>query len=335
MEALISVVVPVYNTVALLPRCVESLLAQTYPNIEIILVDDGSPDGAGALCAQYAALHENITAISQENRGVSAARNAGIEAARGDYLGFVDSDDWIEPGMYGALLEALAANSARVAACGYAVRRFDGYESSDNIDAATPPRLELEQALGSLIHPRGIQGFLCNKLFERGLLLQAGGGGLLRLDESIHVCEDLLFVSLCVESAGFVAFDNRPLYVYCVRDYGGPENYDRVKRASEFIALDLLVDQWTRISPTLGACMKRKYTVDAYHVLRAAAGGGDRSSLPVLRGRLREYLGSYLLSGSVPLAQKVRVLLALALPNLENRVKALLKRRQEQAPALP
>jgi len=322
---MISVVVPVYNTAALLPRCVDSLLAQACPDIEIILVDDGSTDGAGGLCAQYAARHGNVTAISQQNRGVSAARNAGIGAARGRYFGFVDSDDWIEPDMYGSLLEALLAQNAKIAACGYAVRRYDGAGSDDNIESATPPRLELEQALESLIHPRGIQGFLCNKLFDRELLMQAGGGSLLLLDESVHVCEDLLFVSQCIEAAGFVAFESRSLYVYCVRDYGGPENYNRLKRVSELDALSRLVGSWSRISPALGAYMKRKYTSDAYHILRAAAAARDRAYLPVLRGHLGQYLAPYLLSGAVKPAQKARVLLALALPNFENRVKGIIK----------
>ena len=325
MGPLISIVVPVYKTAALLPRCVDSLLAQTYPNIEIILVDDGSPDGAGALCEQYAAQHDSITAISQENRGVSAARNAGIEAACGAYLGFVDSDDWIEPEMYSSLLETLTAQKAKIAACGYAIRRYDGAWTRDNIDAATPPRLELEQALESLIHPRRIQGFLCNELFDRGLLLLAGNEGLLRLDESIHVCEDLLFVSRCLEAAGFVAFDSRSLYVYCVRDYGGPENYDREKRASEFIALEQLIDQWSRLSPALGTSIKCKYTSDAYHILRAAADAGDRAYLPALRRRIRQYIVPYLRSGSVRFTLKARVLLALALPDFENRVKGVIK----------
>jgi len=332
MEPLISVVVPVYKTAALLPRCVDSLLAQTYPNIEIILVDDGSPDGAGALCEQYAAQHDSITAISQENRGVSAARNAGIEAACGAYLGFVDSDDWIEPEMYSSLLETLTVQKAEIAACGYAVRRYDGAGTSDNVDAATPPRLELEQALESLIHPRGIQGFLCNKLFGRGLLMKAGNDGLLRLDESIHVCEDLSFVSRCIEAAGFVAYDSRPLYIYCVRDYGGPENYNREIRESEFIALEQLIEQWSRISPALGAYIKRKYTIDAYHILRAAAGAGDRAYLPALRRRIRQYFALFLRSGSVRLALKARVLLALALPDLENRVKGIVKGGQSPGP---
>jgi len=325
MEPLISVIVPIYNMAAQLPRCVDSLLNQTCKDIEIVLVDDGSSDGTGDLCAQYAGKFDNITAIFQENRGVSAARNAGIRAARGAYLGFVDSDDWIEPEMYEALLEALVSHGTGISACGYSVHQYDGVVICDKVDPATAPILELEQAMASLIHPLGIQGFLCNKLFDRELLIQAGDGEQLLLDERIHICEDLLFVSMCIEKAKRVAYDCRPLYIYCVRDYSGPDNYDRIKRASEFVALEQLALSWACISPALGSMMKRKYTNASYSMLRAAAGARDREYIPVLRGQIRRFLWPYLWSDRVAFPRKARVLLTLAFPNLENRIRKLVR----------
>ncbi len=97
---LISVIVPVYKVEDYLPRCVQSLLAQTYPNLEIYLVDDGSPDRCGILCDEFAAADSRIRVIHKENGGLSSARNAGIDVAQGEYLGFVDSDDWVEPDFY-------------------------------------------------------------------------------------------------------------------------------------------------------------------------------------------------------------------------------------------
>ena len=96
----ISVIVPVYNVEQYLPRCVESILAQTYENLEILLVDDGAKDGSGAICDAYARQDERVKVIHKENGGLSSARNAGIDASTGEYLSFVDSDDWIEPDMY-------------------------------------------------------------------------------------------------------------------------------------------------------------------------------------------------------------------------------------------
>ena len=103
-DVLISVIVPVYNVEAYLPRCVDSILAQTYENLEIILVDDGTRDASDKICDDYAARDPRIKVIHKKNGGLSSARNAGIDIARGEYLGFVDSDDWIEPEMYGHML---------------------------------------------------------------------------------------------------------------------------------------------------------------------------------------------------------------------------------------
>ena len=327
MSPVISVIVPVYNAIETLARCVDSILAQTCKDIEIILVDDGSRDSSGTLCKEYEREFENITAVLRDNGGVSAARNAGIAVASGRYLGFVDSDDWIRPEMFEALLAAIFISGDYISACGYSIHRYDGTVIDNMVDPDTPARLELQQALYSLIHPHGIQGFLCNKLFDTELLKELGGGTALLLDERILVCEDLLYVSRCIEAAGTVAYDNRPMYVYCVRDYGGAANYNRNQRTSELMALEQLVASWHTVSPELGDYIKRKYTDDAYSILRSAAAAGDREYIPILRDHLRLYLRSFLRQKNVTVTKKLRVILALMLPNLENKVKSAVRKR--------
>ena len=118
-EPVISVIVPVYRTEALLPRCMDALLGQDFTDFELIAVDDGSPDNSGALLDEYAARDGRVRVIHRENGGLSAARNSGIEAARGAYLAFVDSDDWVEPTFLSAMFEALTEEGADIAACGY------------------------------------------------------------------------------------------------------------------------------------------------------------------------------------------------------------------------
>ncbi len=105
MNPLVSVIIPVYNVEKYLARCVDSVLAQTYPNVEIILVDDGSPDSSGAICDEYAALHENVQVVHKKNGGLASARNAGMRVATGEYLFFIDSDDWIDPETLQELVE--------------------------------------------------------------------------------------------------------------------------------------------------------------------------------------------------------------------------------------
>ena len=118
-EKLISIIVAVYNIEQYLPRCIESLIAQTYRNIEIILVDDGAKDNSAAICDDYASKDKRIKVVHKKNGGLSDARNAGLEVAEGDYIGFVDGDDWIENDMYRGMYLACEKENAQVAVCRY------------------------------------------------------------------------------------------------------------------------------------------------------------------------------------------------------------------------
>lgn len=120
MEPLISIIVPVYRVETYLERCVESLLAQTYENLEIILVDDGSPDRCPGICDSYAEKDRRVHVIHQENAGLSGARNTGIEAAGGDYLAFVDSDDYVSRDFIRTLYELLKETECAISQCRFA-----------------------------------------------------------------------------------------------------------------------------------------------------------------------------------------------------------------------
>lgn len=116
---LISVIVPVYNVEKYLDRCMASILEQTYTRLEIILVDDGSTDACGAMCDAYARKDSRVRVVHKPNGGLSDARNAGLAIATGDYVGYVDSDDWIEPDLYERMHQACAAHGAQLAVCRY------------------------------------------------------------------------------------------------------------------------------------------------------------------------------------------------------------------------
>lgn len=117
---MISVIVPVYNMEQYLERCINSIWQQTYTNLEIILVDDGSTDASPQMCDAYAAKDQRIKVIHKQNGGLSDARNAGLSIAKGAYIGYVDSDDWIEPDMYERMYQACVEHHAQVAVCRYA-----------------------------------------------------------------------------------------------------------------------------------------------------------------------------------------------------------------------
>jgi len=167
---LISIIVPVYNIEEYLPRCVESLRKQTYPRTEIILVDDGSTDGTGALCDRLAKEDSRIRVFHKKNGGSSSARNLGIAEAEGEYLGFVDSDDYVEPDMYEKLYAAIERYDVPAAQAGRDETAPDGSRLPDIcIPPEEPECIEAEAFLKELLMHRGDCSF-CTKLLRRSVL---------------------------------------------------------------------------------------------------------------------------------------------------------------------
>ena len=166
---LISVIVPVYKVEPYLDKCVRSIVEQTYQNLEIILVDDGSPDNCGAICDAWAEKDSRIKVIHKENGGLSDARNAGMDVATGQWIAFVDSDDWIAEEMYESLLNAAKKYQADVSAC-----NVQFVEEGLQLDV--PKKLMAticytpKEALSRLILGSGVRAVAWNKLYKRHLL---------------------------------------------------------------------------------------------------------------------------------------------------------------------
>lgn len=166
-EKLVSIIVAVYNIEEYLQRCVDSILAQTYRNLEIILVDDGATDSSGRICDEYAQKDERIQVIHKKNGGLSDARNAGMDVAKGDYIGFVDGDDWIEPDMYRAMVTACEREQAQIAAC-----RYKQITKSGIVDASAGNSVSLSKTEALEIYVCGDERYLIynsvwSKLFQQ------------------------------------------------------------------------------------------------------------------------------------------------------------------------
>ena len=189
MDNSISIIVPVYNTGGYLVRCLESLIAQTYQNIEIILVDDGSTDGRGAGCDDFARRNGRIRVIHQQNSGVSAARNAGLETAEGEYVFFLDSDDILPSDSLERLLTEICPGGL----VSGSMRQLHGEVLCEEGLHLPDQRLSPEEMLYLLFHEDelGYQGFLWNKLFDLRLIREHG----LRFNPAIRYNEDRLFVT--------------------------------------------------------------------------------------------------------------------------------------------
>ena len=226
MKDVISVIVPVYNVSAYLPECLDSILSQDYEKLEVILIDDGSTDDSGAVCDAYAQRDGRIRVIHQKNRGLSGARNAGLDAAEGEWIAFVDSDDTITPDFCAKLYHAAQETGAQMVVCNY--RQVD--------EALTPIReqylhvrrevLTPEQALEhSTLLPYMV---VWNKLYHRSIFAQ------LRFAEGT-LNEDTLLIAYAYEKAEKIA--NIPDAMYLYRKVAGSivnskvtlRNLDRVE----------------------------------------------------------------------------------------------------------
>lgn len=158
--ALISVIVPIYKTEQYLKKCVDSIIIQSYKNIQIILVDDGSPDKSGGICDEYASSDSRVKVIHQKNRGLSTAYNVGLDNASGEYIAFVDSDDWIDSDFCSVLVDLLEKNNADISACAFF--SFLGSEQKTSVKENLTIYTGLEVIEKVRISP-------CGKIYKREL----------------------------------------------------------------------------------------------------------------------------------------------------------------------
>ena len=170
METLpkISIIVPVYNMERYLHQCVDSILAQTFTEWELLLVDDGSKDSSGQICDEYAAKDPRVRVIHKANSGQADSRNIAIEMARAELIGFVDSDDWIEPDMYETLYDTMIKNDADISMCGHYYSYMHREKPSCSGGEVTV--YDGREALKLIIEDRRIKSFLVDKLYKRGVI---------------------------------------------------------------------------------------------------------------------------------------------------------------------
>ena len=217
---LVSVIVPVYGVEKYLRRTVDALLGQTYKNLQIILVDDGSPDGCGAICDEYAQRDGRVLALHQKNAGVSAARNAGLDAAEGDWLAFCDGDDWFEPIMVERLLTAAREESADLAVCDYYVSSNGGRLAAGSVaalESGCDNRLAV--AVGSVSS--------CTRLVRRELFA-------LRYPVGVRQYEELPVMPVLAARARRIAVVKEALYNYFQRGDGTSASNAGADTAAQF-----------------------------------------------------------------------------------------------------
>lgn len=290
MADLISIIVPVYNIAEDLPRCLDSILAQQYPNIEIIAVDDGSSDHSGKVLDEYARVYPNIRAIHKENGGVTSARLCGVAEAAGDWIGFVDGDDEIEPEMYERLLRNALEYEADISHCGYQMCFSDGrvnyFHNSKVLETQ-----DKSTALRELLSGEKVEPGLCNKLFRRSLFEG------LSMPMDIKINEDLLMNYYLFLNAKQSIYDDWCPYHYIVRSTSASRAalndskiYDPI-RVKEIIRQTAAEDIRTDAQRAyLNTC------INVYHTL-ICAGEEYQADLQQVRNRLKQEKHTFPLLG--------------------------------------
>ncbi len=210
-NAKVSIVVPIYNTSKYLTQCLDSLVNQTHQNLEIILVDDGSTDNSGKIADTYAKKDKRIKVIHQKNQGQSAARNAGLEKATGEFVGFIDSDDSISPNFYQKHLETFGSNTS-VSVCGAHYKILKLKITKDVYIDSLRPRKKHESKKAYILYLLAMDGRMywsVNKLFHTNIAKKC------HFDTSLNFAEDTKFVlDYLKKSPGEITFILEPLYLY-------------------------------------------------------------------------------------------------------------------------
>ena len=230
---LISVVVPVYNVENYLRKCVDSILNQTYKNLQIILVDDGSTDSSGNICDEYANRDNRIEVIHKKNGGLVSARKAGLKLATGEYISNVDSDDWIEPNMYEEMLENLIQTDADFVNAGYIQEREEmtkNYCTFDTHIINSPKNNpEIWEGFVDFTYKTRFNFYIWSKLFKRDLFIPCYEN--VPNDKSLG--EDRIVITECLLRCKKVSVLSKTYYHYIIKK---KDSYTSIRGFKKFFA---------------------------------------------------------------------------------------------------
>lgn len=313
----ISVIVPVYNTERSLPRCLDSILAQTFADFEVVMVNDGSPDGAADVIAEYAARDARVRVIEQKNQGLGAARNAGIRAAQGEFIACVDSDDAIKPTMLEAMLTALREQGADMAICqaenvvienGEVAQTLEPYDIPGEGETTTG-----EQALTWLLNYVGhnILNTAWSKLVPRALFVEND----IWFPEQHRYAEDIPTTVQLFLTAGRIALVRENLYEYSHSSETLTANYS-LKKAHDILQNNREIAGYVQEkAPQLmlnNFMLGMMFPVEKQILWSSEAGTPEaKALLKEVQAIRRSYVPDFSVA-STPRAQQVRIRLAKA-----------------------
>ena len=261
MRPLISIIVPVYNTEAYLAKCLDSLLAQSYNNIEIMVVDDGSTDGSREICDAYKEKDIRVKVIHKTNGGLSSARNAGLFKATGDYISFVDSDDYVAKTYIEDLLQLIKDNAADISICGILAVNEAGDPIKANKNTEETITYTSEEAMICQFYQKGIGNHACGKLYSKKCFDDV------RFPED-RIYEDLATVYKFFSKADKIVKNEQPLYFYLQRQASIMHAEYSSKKMDRIYVSEEILEFAKNRSEALTKAAESRLFVSAVQVLR-------------------------------------------------------------------
>ncbi|MGE8204569.1 glycosyltransferase family 2 protein [Heyndrickxia sp. NPDC080065] len=271
MNPAISIIVPVYNEELYLKQCIDSILAQTFTNFELILVNDGSTDCSGDICDEYESKNSRVRVIHKNNGGLSSARNAGIKEAEGEYIGFIDSDDFIDENMYKNLYQLCQETNSDISICRFG-REIDGELISDDEEKIIK---EMDHIEGMRQLFKGVlyRFSVCNKLFKKTCF-----ENILFPEGRIH--EDLSTTYKLFSNANKVVFTNYVGYMYVKRENSILTSTFNKRRLDAFTGweeiLPFMKQNYPQLSNVVYACFAYACVDNSYYIVNQVADKKER-----------------------------------------------------------
>ena len=301
---LVSVVVPIYNVADYLSECIDSILNQTYPLIEVILVDDGSTDNSPVICDNYVSKNKNISVIHKSNGGLSSARNAGLEKATGDYITFVDSDDWLNCNMIERCMSLIKQYDADVCCVSFNKAYSDGHFIQNKTLQDSPICYNKIDALAKYLFNTNLTVCVWGKVWKKSLW-----DNVKCPDGFLH--EDQFTTFKLIDAAGKIVFDPEPLYYYRQREGSighssfSERSYDLLKGVD--LQYEYIANRYPEIEKQIGAACSFWYCVFVNMMLRS--GHQDSIAVRHCRSFVRKHILDILKIRDYPVIRKLQLLL--------------------------
>lgn len=311
---MVTLVVPIYNMGRYLPRCMTSLLNQTYPEYEILLIDDGSTDSSSSLCDRYSAENPGLVrVIHKENGGLSSARNAGIDNARGEFIVFPDPDDWVEPEYVELFMKYQQEYQAELVCLGHYVDT--GTSSFPAMSNNRPSLLLGRNGQRGLLLPPNMEGFAWNKLYRLDIIRTHG----LRFPDEMGTTEDLWFAYCYLAHCSRVCHaPSVRIYHYCQREDSSTRSGFNRDKLGTIDTYEQIIADCAEQDPVLAGLCRNRICNEAVNLLwlHENAPVRDPESRAHLLAQVRRLLVGYLRSGHYGIGRKIQAIIAAGSPRI-------------------